>query len=234
VETSKNLDAYREVQNIAKQVLSELSTFIDERQTEFSITERAVELLASHGITTTWYHNCPVFVLVGDRTTLSISGTFYKPRKNLVGQRNLVTVDLSPLKGTIWGDCARSFYVESGRCTNNPTDEEFLQGKNALERLHSYVRDSLTPLTTFAELFEFGNQLIQELGYENLDFQKNLGHSIETSLDARKYIEQGNEIRLGSTGYFTFEPHICKKNGEWGFKHENIYYFDESGKITEL
>jgi Xaa-Pro aminopeptidase len=234
VETSNNLDAYRDMQNIAKQVLAELSTFIDEHQSESSIAERAVELLAGHGIISTWYHNCPAFVLVGDRTTLSISGTLYKPRKILVGQQNLVTVDLSPCCGEIWGDCARSFYVENGRYTDNPMCEEFLQGKNVLEQLHSRIRDFLTPSKTFAELFEFGNQLIHKLGFENLDFQKNLGHSIETSLDARKYVEQGNDNQLGSTNYFTFEPHIARKHSEWGFKHESIYYFDEIGKIAEL
>jgi hypothetical protein len=35
-------------------------------------------------------------------------------------------------------------------------------------------------------------------------------------------------------GCFTFEPHISQHGGRWGFKHENIYYFDNSGAVMEL
>jgi hypothetical protein len=55
------------------------------------------------------------------------------------------------------------------------------------------------------------NASIESLGYKNLDFNKNLGHSIEKR--KRIYIERGNNKTLKEVGLFTFEPHIQKKRG---------------------
>ena len=43
-----------------------------------------------------------------------------------------------------------------------------------------------------------------------------------------------NHEPLGSVNFFTFEPHIRKAGGRWGFKHENIYYFDDTNSAVEL
>ncbi len=44
--------------------------------------------------------------------------------------------------------------------------------------------------------------------------------------DDRVYIEKGNNTKLGDVGYFTFEPHISVDGSKYGFKREDIYYFD--------
>lgn len=49
----------------------------------------------------------------------------------------------------------------------------------------------------------------------------------------RVYIEKGNQTSLGDVAYFTFEPHISVPNSKYGYKRENIYYFD-NGVIKEL
>lgn len=49
----------------------------------------------------------------------------------------------------------------------------------------------------------------------------------------RIYIEKGNQICLGEVHYFTFEPHISVQGSKYGYKRENIYYF-ENGEIKEL
>ncbi len=61
----------------------------------------------------------------------------------------------------------------------------------------------------------------------------NLGHSIVKGKNDRIYIEKGNTNRLGDVSYFTFEPHISIPGSMYGYKRENIYYF-ENGIITEL
>ena len=60
----------------------------------------------------------------------------------------------------------------------------------------------------------------------NLDFKGNLGHSIVKTKGDRIYIEKGNKTKLGAVNYFTFEPHIAFPNSKYGYKIENIYYFD--------
>jgi hypothetical protein len=75
---------------------------------------------------------------------------------------------------------------------------------------------------------------IESAGFLNLDFHGNLGHSIESNMEDRCFIEDGNTRRLGEIALFTFEPHIRFIEGKWGFKHENIYYFNPSGHLEEL
>lgn len=229
-----NLMAYKEVQNVAKGVHDHLVNFINPSSTEASIVEKAKELLAENNIVDTWYHDVPAFVLLGSRSCLSISGKDYQPSNEVVGETNLITVDLSPILGSIWGDCARSYYVEEGSCTFEPHRQDFQNGDLVEKELHRLMMDFVTPGTLFSELFEFGNEQIRKLGYENLDFLGNLGHSIETDVTKRRYIDQNCHEKLGSVMLFTFEPHIRKVNEDWGFKYENIYYFDRSGGVVEL
>ena len=110
----------------------------------------------------------------------------------------------------------------------------FIEGVKMERHLHKEMQRYVTSQTTFSDLFEFGNRLITEHGWENLDFLQNLGHSIETKPEYRRFIDRDCQEQLGAVNYFTFEPHIRKRGAHWGFKHENIYYFDESGKINEL
>lgn len=229
-----DITEYKRVQSIAKNVHDELMHLIAADSTEESIAKDAITLLNKHGIDDTWYHGVPAFVLLGSRSCLSISGRDYIPSTEKVGMTNLVTIDLSPSLNGVWGDCARSFVVENGCCTQNPQTNEFIDGKRIQAQLHERMMKYVTPETRLSELFEFGNQTIAEFSYENLDFLGNLGHSIETTSSARRYIDKESQETLGCLRLFTFEPHIRKPNGKWGFKHENIYYFDPSGVLQEL
>ena len=228
------LTAHSEVQTIAKTVLSDLAPSICAADTERTIAERAASLLADRGITETWYYNCPAFVLLGSRSCLSISGRNYVPTDEPAGSFNLITVDLSPLRHGVWGDCARSFPIENGRCTFAPQSPTLARGIKVEAYLHQAMQAFVTPATTFGELFAFGNAEIKRLGFENLDFLGNLGHSIASKREDRRYIEPKNTMPLGSVPFFTFEPHVRQTNGAWGFKHEEIYYFDSEQRLLAL
>lgn len=225
---------HRAVQAIAKTVLTELGPTIRRHDTEQTIAERAVRMMADRGVTETWYHACPAFVLLGSRSCLSVSGRDYAPGSEPVGQYNLVTVDLSPRKHGAWGDCARSFAIEDGCYTAAPSSAEFERGIAVEHALHEAMRSYVTRATTFEDLFLFANDEIRRHGFGNLDFLGNVGHSIESGRDARRYLEKGNTAALGDVGLFTFEPHVREFGGTWGFKHENIYYFDGQGRAVEL
>ena len=51
-------------------------------------------------------------------------------------------------------------------------------------------------------------------------------------MDERRYIEANNHALLGDFDMFTFEPHICRADENWGFKMENIYYFENDKAIA--
>ena len=224
----------RRAQSIARAVLERLGPTITEADSEASIAERAVRFLAEAGVDQTWYHDCPALVLLGSRSCASVSGRHYEPSSESVGRLDLVTVDLSPCLDGAWGDCARSFAIESGRFIRNPETDELRRGLAFERQLHDSMRAFVTPETTFEQLHEFSIGEIVTGGYENLDANGNLGHSIESRLEDRVYIEPGNSTRLSDAGLFTFEPHIRAAGGRWGFKRENIYYFDESGRAVAL
>lgn len=229
-----NLEDYKYVQSLAKSVHSELGEHIAADSTERDIAKKCVELLLQKGIRDTWYHNVPAFVLLGSRSCLSVSGRDYQPATELVGKQNVITVDLSPSLNGIWGDCARTFCVEDGQYSPQPSNTQFAAGLAAEAELHQAMRSFVLPDTSFSDLFQFGNEQITSMGYENLDFLGNLGHSIETDPAKRRYIDAGCKTLLGDVSYFTFEPHIRRIGYDWGFKHENIYYFDLDRKLQEL
>jgi hypothetical protein len=39
---------------------------------------------------------------------------------------------------------------------------------------------------------------------------------------------------LKEVPFFTFEPHVREVDGIWGFKHENIFYFNQDGCVELL
>lgn len=228
------IHTYKEVQDIAKRVHSVIGGFISPESSELSIAKRAAELLADFGAPETWYHNVPAFVLLGSRSCLSISGRDYIPSNEEVGYLNLVTVDLSPKVGSVWGDCARSYAVENGAVAEEPSNPEFIDGIEVEKALHRDMINFVSPETKFSHLFEYANSKIKDYGYENLDFLLNLGHSIEVRPEARRFIDKNSHEKLGSVSFFTFEPYIKKVGSSWGFKHEEIYYFNGNGRAVAL
>ena len=222
------LDKSAELQRIARSVLNSLDEVIEVGMTERDICEICIQGLESHGVTETWYYDVPAFVLVGDRTIISISGRDYAP-DNQLGCRegDIFTVDLSPSHNGFWGDCARTFVLGEPK-------KEVLEGIEVEHALHRTLRTHVEATMTFEALHSLLNDKIVDFGFENLDFAGNLGHSIATRLTDRIYIERGNKARLGDVAMFTFEPHIRRPNTRMGFKHEEIYHFDANGDLLPI
>jgi methionine aminopeptidase len=227
----KEISQYLQVQDIALRVLRDIAPFIQAGKTEGNVADECARLLEQSGARDCWYHNVPALVLVGERTTLSVPGTGYHPSEVAIRPNDLVTIDLSPTVNGCWGDCARSYIVESGRVGPPHQSSALGHGMIAEQQLHALMKEFVAPETSMHELYSFINQSIERLGYRNLDFRGNLGHSIEKHLDDRRYIEANNQVRLGDCDFFTFEPHICRTNDIWGFKMENIYYFEEDQAV---
>ncbi len=232
------LKNYSRAQNIAKNASEYLKTYIKEGVSEADIANAANEFMLSHGATSFWYHDVGSLVLVGDRTTLSISGRDYMPSRDaVVRKRDLVTVDLSPQIDSYWGDFARSFAVSDGRVCpyscSSPIIYELYEGIVIEESLHQKLQDMITPDMTFSELYASMNRIINGYGCINLDFKNNLGHTIEKDPKDRIYIEEGNKAVLSGAMLFTFEPHIRLEKGGFGYKMEDIYYFSK-GKLRRL
>ena len=225
-----------EVQQIAKRTLEFLQRQICAGMTLHDIRRIAEDKMLSLGATAFWYWNVGAFVFSGEDTVLSVSGKNYLTAEKIIAENDIITVDLSPQVGDIWGDFARTVIIENGAVVTDADDIRNMEWKQGLlteKKLHGELMKIAEPETTFEELYFYMNDIILKSGYKNLDFMGNLGHSIATRKEDRIYIEKGNRAQLDSVEYFTFEPHVALPDGKFGYKRENVYCF-KNGKLSEL
>ena len=227
---------YSEVQKIAKNTIEYIKKELHSGMKLIDVRRLCEEKMLALGADSFWYWDVGAFVFSGDETTVSVSGREYVTSDRLITADDIITIDLSPQCGNIWGDYARTIILEDGKAVDDINSIRNAEWRNGLlmeEELHEELLRFVTPQTTFEELYFHINQIIIDRGFINLDFLGNLGHSIVKDKNDRIYTEKGNTALLSSVDYFTFEPHISVKGSKYGYKKENIYYF-EDGALKEL
>ena len=228
--------SYSQIQKTAKLTMEYIKKMIKPGINLLEIRKLCERKLQELGADSFWYWDVGAFVFSGDETAISISGKQYVTSDRVIENNDIITIDLSPQAGNIWGDYARTVVVENGRIIEDIElieNQEWKSGLQMEEKLHAELLEFATKEKTFEELYYHMNDLIAENGFVKLDFMGNLGHSIVKAKDDRVYIEKGNLIKLGDVKYFTFEPHIAFPDSKYGYKKENIYYFD-GDCLTEL
>ncbi len=227
---------YSDVQKIAKETIEYVKTEIRPGMPLPEVRRLCEEKMTMLGADSFWYWDVGAFVFAGDETTVSVSGKEYITSERTIESDDIITIDLSPQIGDTWGDYARTIIIENG-CVVKSVDEikcdEWRDGLMMEKKLHEKMKEIVSPQMTFEDLYFRMNEYIKAEGYINLDFMGNLGHSIVRRKDDRIYIEKGNNTKLGEVSYFTFEPHISVSGSKYGYKRENIYFFDND-TIKEL
>lgn len=226
---------YRQVQNIAKDTIAYARQIVRPGMDLRDLRRLCEKKMRELGADSFWYWDVGAFVFAGDETAVSVSGRQYVTSSWILAPDDIITIDLSPQCEDTWGDFARTIVLQDGAAAElteirNP---EWKQGLLTEELLHRELVLFAQPGTTFEELYRHMNALIEAKGFVNLDFSGNLGHSIARRREDRIYIEKGNSARLGDAALFTFEPHIGLKDSRYGYKMENIYFF-ENGVLQEL
>ena len=225
-----------QIQNQCRAAIASIASQIAPGIALREIRDLCEKYLLSNGAESFWYWNVGAFVFSGKDTVLSLSGRDYQTADRTIGENDIITIDLSPQCQSVWGDYARTLIVEHGRVVpaiDAIETTEWRRGLLAQGQLHRFMQDFVSPDTTFEELFFAANRQIERMGYRNLDFCGNLGHSIVRDKKDRIYIEKGNTAKLSAVEAFTFEPHICAENGSFGYKQEDIYCFAQ-GRLTTL
>lgn len=229
--SSTDLVAYRRVQDAARKTLDSITQFIKPCITEADLVHQCDLLQRAEGVDGYWYKALPALVLAGDHTCLAISSTSYVPSHIPIQETDLVTIDLNPSLQGYCGDYARSYYVEGGVAHRSPQHhEEFLAGAHAQQHLHALLMKVAHPDMSFDALYRLLHEEIERLGFEQLDY---LGHSVQKDMDRLDFIAPGVMRSLGDAGLFTLEPQLRLESGRFGFKHENIYYF-QGNTLLEL
>ena len=230
------LSEYSRVQKIAKDTIEFIKTEIKPGMLLSQVRSLCEDKMLELGADSFWYWDVGAFVFSGDETTVSVSGKEYSTSDRTIGSDDIVTIDLSPQIGDTWGDHARTVIIENGcvvKSVSEIENSEWREGLMMEKKLHDKMTEIVSPDMTFEDLYYQMNEYIKDEGYINLDFMGNLGHSIVRRKDARIYIEKGNRSKLGDVDYFTFEPHISVAGSKFGYKREDIYYF-ENGVIKKL
>ena len=220
---------YSDVQKIAKETIEYIKTEIGPGISLSEVRGLCEDKMTLLGADSFWYWDVGAFVFAGDETTVSMSGKEYTTSERVIESDDIITIDLSPQIGDTWGDYARTIIIENGCVVNSVGKikrDEWREGLIMEKKLHEKMIEIVSPDMTFEDLYYQMNEYIKEEGYINLDFMGNLGHSIVRRKDDRIYIEKGNKTILGNVSYFTFEPHISVSGSKYGYKREDIYYFD--------
>lgn len=227
-----NIPTIRKAQNIATKAMDDIVTFIKLGMTEAQIAQEARRLMDQMGAQSYWYYDVAALVLVGERTGLSTSGRHYQSSAIEVQEGDLITIDLSPVVEEAWGDYARSIFVTNGKASYNPQEgTAHEKAIHTLNAIHDLLVKVATPDMSTHHLWEKITDFISQSGFQNADFRGNLGHTVEKTLNARRYLEKDCDIKLSDLGPFTFEPHIMPSAGGQGYKREDIYYFEASKLI---
>ena len=230
------LSEYSRVQKIAKDTIEYIKEEIKPGMLLSHVRNLCEEKMLELGTNSFWYWDVGAFIFSGDETTISVSGKEYFTSNRVIDSNDIITIDLSPQIGDTWGDHARTIIIEDGNVVKSISEIKNDEWRNGLimeTKLHERMKEIVSPNMTFEELYYQMNKYIKEEGYINLDFMGNLGHSIVRRKDARVYIEKGNNTKLGDVNYFTFEPHISIEGSKYGYKKEDIYYFD-NGVLKKL
>ena len=231
-----NIDLYSSMQNLNRAAVKYVADTMKTGMSLPYIKKLCEDYLLENGADSFWYWDVGAFIFAGDETALSVSGKDYQATDRIIQKDDIITIDLSPQRNNIWGDYARTLVFEDGVLCDEIEKikrDEWRNGLQMEEYLHQALIDAGTPDMTFEELYYYMNELIVKEGFINLDFLGNLGHSIVKDKKDRIYTEKGNRKRLSDVRMFTFEPHISIPNSQYGYKKEDIYYF-ENGRLIRL
>ncbi|MEE0129444.1 MAG: M24 family metallopeptidase [Eubacterium sp.] len=232
----KEQKLYFIAQTIAKKTIEYAKEIIKPGLNLIELRKMCENKMLELGADSFWYYGIGAFIFAGNETVKSVSGKEYIISDYIIKSDDIITIDLSPQIKNIWGDYARTVIIQNGKVVDKINQIQNTEWKSGLlieEKLHSELFNYATSNTTFEELYYHMNEFIKKCGYLNLDFNGNLGHSIVKNKNHRIYIENGNKKKIGNVKYFTFEPHIALPNSDYGYKKENIYYFNND-KLIEL
>ena len=239
IEHYKNTDVEADniikAQRIAQDCLEYLKTFLRPGMTYEEIHEACKDRMLAKGAERFWTHEDPALILFGDMSTYSAHEA-PDLKKMIVQENDFITVDVAPVMGNGWGDMARSYVMEKGKTIRyvDSDNQEIKEGLDFELYLHQEFIQFVNEETTFSGLHDYIEDLLKKHHYINLDYHGNFGHTIEKDPKDRVTIIHGEDRKISEYNKpITFEPHICRVNGRYGIKHENMYFFHE-GKILEV
>ena len=118
--------SYTKIQLAAKKTIEYIQSIIKPGMNLLEIRRLCEDKLLELGADSFWYWDVGAFVFAGDETTVSVSGKQYVTSDRVIDNNDILTIDLSPQIGNIWGDYARTIILENGKVVD---DIELIQNQ---------------------------------------------------------------------------------------------------------
>ena len=99
-----------QVQSIAKQTIDYIVSQIYPGQSLIEIRKHCESKMLALGADSFWYYNIGAFVFSGEETAISVSGRKYQTADRTIRSNDIITIDLSPSCGRIWGGLCPNDY----------------------------------------------------------------------------------------------------------------------------
>ena len=148
--------SYTKIQHAAKKTIEYIQSIIKPGMNLLEIRRLCEDKLLELGADSFWYWDVGAFVFAGDETTVSVSGKQYVTSDRVIDNNDILTIDLSPQIGNIWGDYARTIILENGKVVDDIEliqNQEWKSGLQMEEKLHAELLTFVTKETTFEELY---------------------------------------------------------------------------------
>ena len=132
--------SYTKIQLAAKKTIEYIQSIIKPGMNLLEIRRLCEDKLLELGADSFWYWDVGAFVFARDETTVSVSGKQYVTSDRVIDNNDILTIDLSPQIGNIWGDYARTIIMENGKVVEDIGLIENLEWKRGLqmeEKLHA-------------------------------------------------------------------------------------------------
>ena len=115
--------SYSQIQLAAKQTIEYIKNTIKPGMNLLEIRMFCEEKLLELGADSFWYWDVGAFVFAGDETTVSVSGKQYITSDRVIGNNDIITIDLSPQAGNISGRLCENYYCRKRHgCRGYRTD----------------------------------------------------------------------------------------------------------------
>lgn len=194
------------------EVTRQIAAKLEPGQSEKDIVDLYYRALAMVGLKDHWY---PALIYVGESTSLPISRRYHLPSEDVIVKGNdIVTLDSTPLDGTVWSNWAETFVIGHDEFFEKLVNDS----RRIVDKTYEYTA---TQAKTIQDIYGFAMNLIKEGGFTSLDPMGDVGHSIfqvpegqtvdKTPQEDRLFIypEHGNRP---IEGIISIEPQIGKVN----------------------
>jgi methionine aminopeptidase len=200
-----------DAQELAIMACQKTKQYLKPGISEKEFADKCEEIMFSLGAESLWY---PMLVNFNKNTIYCTRGNHLPSGEVILKETDIVLVDYSPILNGKWGDYSETILVGN--------DLNYYRLINDAKQIFELTYAFAEQAETIGDLFKFCDELIQSRGYDLLDPNGNIGHSIEDYANQAKriFIYPDNEHITLKGKKWAIEPHIGK-NG-FGAKFENV------------